>query len=82
MAFESYVDVYRQSHVGTLDSILESAQEPPPGHFDHKALQWEFRWRHYGTQHEARYVMQCYFPLNRVSDFLNGEKSRPRSRCK
>ena len=82
MASGSYADVYRESHSGTLDSILKSVQEPPPGNFDHKALEWEFLWRNYGTQHESRYVMQCNLPLNRVPDFVSGEENKAGLRCK
>ena len=82
MASGSYVDIYREFHSGTLDSILRSVQEPLPGNFDHKALEWEFRWRNYGTQHKSRYVMQYYLPLNHVLDFVSGEENRAGLRCK
>ena len=35
-----------------------------------------------GNKYEPRYVMQCYIPLNRVSNFVIGEESLPGANCK
>ena len=82
MGEELYTNVFLEAHSSILESISTSVEEPPLGPFNHKALKWDFVFRHYRQQHESRYVMQCYIPLNCVSDFVIGEESLPRANCK
>ena len=79
---ESYATVFSEAHSSILESISTTVEEPPLGPFNHKALKWDFVFRHYRQQHESMYVMQCYIPLNRVSDFVIGEESLPGENCK
>ena len=79
---ETYATVFSETHTTILDSISISVQEPPLGPFNCKALKWDYVFRHYGQQHESRYVMQYYNPLNCVSDFVIGEESLAGANCK
>ena len=82
MGEELYATMFSEAHSSILESISTSVEEPPFGPFNHKALKWDFVFHHYGQQHEPRYVMQCYIPLNRVSDFVIGEESLLGANCK
>ena len=49
---ESYTNVFLEAHSSILESISTSVEEPPLGPFNHKALKWDFVFRHYGQQYE------------------------------
>ena len=74
---ETYATGFSEAHSSILKSISTSVEEPPLSQ-----LKWDFVFHHYGQQHESNYVMQCYIPLNRVSDFVIGEESLLGANCK